>query len=90
MNIKTPLVAALAGAGIAVAGSSAAVSLNPFKKHDSEQQLAQATAPADTSKGTPATAMPAPASAATRGLVMLWFMECPLLRSAARCRVRQR
>jgi serine protease Do len=63
MNIKTPLVAALAGAGIAVAGSSAAFSLNPFKKHDSEQQLAQATAPADTSKGTPATVPPAPVPA---------------------------
>ena len=61
-NLKTPLVAALAGAGIAVAGSSAAFSFNPFRHDDAKQQLAQAAVPADTTKGAPATvpAQPVP------------------------------
>ena len=63
-RITKPLVAALAGAGIAVAGSAGAFSLNPFKS-DSPQQVAQ-TAPADTTKGTPQTvpSMPVPAVSA--------------------------
>jgi serine protease Do len=60
-SITKPLVAALAGAGIAVAGSAGAFSLNPFKS-DSPQQVAQA-APADTTKGTPQTVPPVPVPA---------------------------
>jgi serine protease Do len=58
-QLVKPLVAALAGAGIAAAGTAGAFSLNPFK-HDEKQQVAQATAPADTTRGTPETVPAAP------------------------------
>ena len=68
-HIRNPIVAALAGAGIAVAGSSGAFSLNPFKGESKPVQTAAADSNAKAGQQAPAAPVPTVSAPNYRAIV---------------------